>query len=174
LWRVEGRISDCYQQDVQYFEAPLRVWRSGASNREFTSKQLQTSIFLWYREPCVTIILAMPPFLLRLAYVGEFLLALIAYEMVWSQVGGQGHLDLMPWYTKLGLMLGLALATVLGTAAAVSHNRVLNAKTIGCVVTALLLVAGMAWATYYQHLHENDETPANEGPMAGGAWRTSR
>jgi hypothetical protein len=45
----------------------------------------------------------MPPALHRLAYVAEFLLALIAIWTLWSQVGGQGHLDLMPWYDKLGL-----------------------------------------------------------------------
>ena len=109
----------------------------------------------------------MPPFLLRLAYVSELLLALIAYQVLWIQVGGQGHLDLMPWYTKFGLVLGLALATVMGTAAAVSHSRVANAKTISCFVLAVLLLGGMAWATYYQHLHENDEAPAaEEGPIA--------
>ena len=44
----------------------------------------------------------MPPNLLRLAYVSEFLLALLAILSLWSEVGGQGPLDLMPWYTKLG------------------------------------------------------------------------
>ena len=109
----------------------------------------------------------MLPFLLRLAYKSELLLALIAYQILWVQVGGQGHLDLMPWYTKLGLVFGLALVTVMGTAAAVSHSRVANAKTMSCFVLALVLLGGMAWATYYQHLHENDEAPAaEEGPIA--------
>jgi hypothetical protein len=39
---------------------------------------------------------------LRLAYATQFLIALIAVYVLWSQVGGQSHLDLMPWYLKLG------------------------------------------------------------------------
>ena len=37
----------------------------------------------------------MPPYWLRLAFVAEFLLALVAILEVWSEVGGQNHLDLM-------------------------------------------------------------------------------
>ena len=33
----------------------------------------------------------------------QFLMALIAIFMLWSQVGGQSHLDLVPWPLKLGL-----------------------------------------------------------------------
>src|SRR5579863_6152453 len=98
----------------------------------------------------------MPSNLLRLAYVSEFLIALLAVLELWSQVGGQGHLDLMPWYTKLSLTVGLALVTVAGTAAAVSHTDPWNAKTIACVILGLMIVIGMAVATYYYHLHEND------------------
>ena len=41
--------------------------------------------------------------ILRLAYTTQFLIALIAVFVLWSQVGGQSHIDLMPWYFKLGL-----------------------------------------------------------------------
>jgi hypothetical protein len=34
--------------------------------------------------------------ILRLAYTTLYLIAIIAVFVVWSQVGGQGHLDLMP------------------------------------------------------------------------------
>ena len=85
---------------------------------------------------------SMPPYLLRLAYMSEFLLALVAVLMLWSQVGGQGHLDLMPWYTKLGLTVGLALVTVMGTVSAVAHERAWNAKTIACLLLALMLAGG--------------------------------
>jgi hypothetical protein len=95
--------------------------------------------------------------LLRLAYVLEFLVAVLAVLELWSQVGGQGHLDLMPWYTKLSLTVGLALVTVAGTAAAVSHPDPWNAKTIACMILGLLLVLGMAAVTYYYHLHEGDD-----------------
>jgi hypothetical protein len=113
----------------------------------------------------------MPTNLLRLAYVSEFLIALLAVLELWSQVGGQGHLDLMPWYTKLGLSLGMALATVAGTAAAVSHPDAWNAKTIACVILALLIAAGMAAATYYAHLHESDDE--RDGPGDPGVARLS-
>ena len=108
----------------------------------------------------------MPPNLLRLAYVSEFLLALLSILELWSQVGGQGHLDLMPWYTKLGLTAGLALATVAGTAAAVSHPDPWNAKTITCMILGLLIAAGMAAATYYAHVHESDDE--GDGPSDPG------
>lgn len=99
----------------------------------------------------------MPPYLLRLAYMSEFLLALVSILELWSQVGGQGHLDLMPWYVKLVFVFGLALATVAGTAAAVGHERIWNAKTVACLLIALLLAAGMGVVTYYYHVHENDD-----------------
>src|SRR5258706_11443858 len=101
----------------------------------------------------------MAPNLLRLAYMLELVLTLIAYPQLWAQVGGQGHLDLMPWTIKLGLIVGLALATVMGTAAAVSHQRAWNAKSVASLLLGILLAAGMALATYYYHLHENDDVP---------------
>ena len=99
----------------------------------------------------------MPPVLLRLAYVSEFLLALIAALMLWSQVGGQGHLDLMPWYDKLGLSVALALVTVLGTMSAVGHERAWNARTLAFLLMGLLIAGAMAALTYYYHVHEEDD-----------------
>jgi hypothetical protein len=104
----------------------------------------------------------MPPYYLRLAYMSEFLLALVATLDLWSEVGGAGHLELMPWYTKLVLAVGFALATVAGTAAAVAHERAFNAKTIAFAIVALLLAAGMGLTTYYYHLHENDDADSSE------------
>ena len=104
----------------------------------------------------------MPPNLLRLAFMAEFLLAILAILELWSQVGGQGHLDLMPWYTKFLLVAGMAIVTVAGTIAAVRHDRAWNAKTVTCLVLALMIAGGMAAATYYYHLHENDEDNADE------------
>ncbi len=104
----------------------------------------------------------MPPNLLRPAYMLEFLLALVATLELWSQVGGQGHLDLMPWYTKLGLTVGMALVTVLGTISAVAHERPWNPKTVACLLVALMLAGGMAGASYYYHVHENDNASPDE------------
>src|ERR1019366_7938033 len=99
----------------------------------------------------------MSPNLLRLAYISEFLLSLVSITEVWSQVGGPGHLDLNPWYTKLSLTLGLALVTVMGTVLAVVQERAWNAKTVACLMVALMLAGVMAGTTYYAHLHENDD-----------------
>ena len=57
--------------------------------------------------------------ILRLAYATQFLIAVIAVFTLWSEVGGQSHLDLMPWYLKLGLGAGAALAVVNATRRAV-------------------------------------------------------
>ena len=65
----------------------------------------------------------------------------------------------MPWYDKFVLSVALALVTVLGTAAAVSHERGWNGTTIACLVIAVLIVCAMGAVTYYYHLHEDDETP---------------
>jgi len=100
----------------------------------------------------------MPPYWSRLAFVAEFLVAMVAILEVWSETGGQNHLDLMAWYAKLSLTVGLALVTVLGTMAAVSHERAWNAKTIACLLLALALAGAMAAATYYVHVHENDDS----------------
>lgn len=60
---------------------------------------------------------------LRLAYITQFLIALIAVFVLWSQVGGQAHLDLLPWYVKLGLGAGAAFVVVMATIEAVSGRR---------------------------------------------------
>jgi hypothetical protein len=99
----------------------------------------------------------MPPYILRLAFMIEFLVALIAIFETWSMVGGQSHLDVMPWWAKLGFTMGLALAIVMATMSAVSHERAWNAKTMACVLLVLMIATGMGATTYYYHLHENDD-----------------
>ncbi len=99
----------------------------------------------------------MPPYLLRLAYVSEFFLALIAVLTGWSEIGGQGHLDIMPWYDILVLSVSLSLVAVLGTAAAVKHEKAFNSKTVTCLIAALLIAGAMGAVTYYYHLHEDDD-----------------
>ena len=98
----------------------------------------------------------MPPYFWRTAYVAEFLLALLAILTFWSEVGGENHLDLMPWYAKFVLSAGLALTIVTATISAVAEQNAWNAKTLRSVIVALLLVGAMAAITYYYHVHEND------------------
>ena len=99
--------------------------------------------------------------MLRIAYVCEFLLALLAISVVWGQVGGQDHLDLMPWYWKAVLGIGMAWTIVRATAAAIEHQKAWNAKCIAWLLATLLLATAMGIATYYAHVHENDDDEDN-------------
>lgn len=96
--------------------------------------------------------------ILRLAYSTQFLLALIAVFVLWSQVGGQSHLDLMPWYLKLGLGAGAAFAVVRATMAAVAHEHAWNGSVLKWFGIMLALLVGCGLASYYYHLYgETDE-----------------
>jgi len=99
---------------------------------------------------------------LRIAYAVQFAVTLIAIFDLWGQAGGQGHLDLMPWYAKLLLPAALSLATVKATAAAVRRDKIWNRVTSGWLAAALALIVAMGILTYYEHLHEpadSDEEP---------------
>ena len=95
--------------------------------------------------------------LLRLAYTTFFLLALLAVFEMWSQVGGQSHLDLMPWYLKLVLGGGAAFAAVKATAGAVAHERVWNSQTLRWAGVLLALLIGCGLASYYYHIYEEQQ-----------------
>src|SRR5579863_3612485 len=104
--------------------------------------------------------------ILRLAYTTQFLIALIAIFLVWSQVGGQGHLDLMPWYLKLVLSAATAFAIVKATMAAVSRDAAWNGGTLKWfgIMLALLILCGLT--TYYYHLYgETDEDQQDESSI---------
>lgn len=91
--------------------------------------------------------------ILRLAYVTQFLIAVIAVFVLWAQVGGQSHLDLMPWYVKLGLGCGAALAAVRATMCAVSGATAWNGGTVKWFGMMLALLAGCGLASYYFHVY---------------------
>jgi hypothetical protein len=96
--------------------------------------------------------------LLRLAYTTLFLIALLAVFELWSQVGGQSHLDLMPWYLKLILGAGAAFTVVKAAAAAVAGERAWNRQTLRWAGILLALLIGCGLASYYAHLYlEEDE-----------------
>jgi hypothetical protein len=97
------------------------------------------------------------PLWLRLAYALEFLVALIAIVSMWSEIGGEAHLDLMPWYVKLGCILGLAWSSVRFTAALVESPAVWSSRTIGWLIGILLFCLLMGGITYYYHLHEQPD-----------------
>ena len=105
----------------------------------------------------------MRPAWLRLAYSLEFFVALTAIFTVWSQVGGQGHLDLLPWYIKLALTLSLAWCCVRFTAGLVDQPQRWNRRTILWLAGIILISVAMAGITYYYHLHEApDESDSDD------------
>jgi hypothetical protein len=96
--------------------------------------------------------------ILRLAYATQFLIALIAVFLLWSEVGGQSHLDLMPWYLKLGLGGGAAFAAVKATAASVGGQPAWNGRTLRWLGILLVLLIGCGLSSYYVHMYaEQDE-----------------
>jgi hypothetical protein len=94
---------------------------------------------------------------LRLAYATEYLIAVIAIFTLWSEVGGQSHLDLMPWYVKLALGAGAALAVVKATSAAVSQKNAWNGRTLKWFGILLVTLLGCGLASYYCHLYLEDD-----------------
>jgi len=105
--------------------------------------------------------------ILRLAYTTQFLIALIAIFILWSQVGGQGHLDLMPWYLKLGLGGGAAFAIVKATAAAVARDNPWNGTTLKWCGILLVLLIGCGLLTYYAHMNWEDDDTQDDSQDTG-------
>ncbi len=105
----------------------------------------------------------LPMPILRLAYATQFLIALIAVFVLWSEVGLQTHLDLMPWYLKLGLGGGAAFAAVKATAAAVSGPTAWNGGTLKWLGILLVLLVGCGLSSYLVHMYgESDEEDQNQ------------
>ena len=114
---------------------------------------------------------------IRLAYAAEYLIALIAVYVLWSEVGGQTHLDVMPWYWKLPLGAGAAYAAVKATAAAVAAEHAWNGRTLKWCGVLLVLLLACGLASYYAHLYledngddQSDENTAAVWPMQS-SWR---
>src|SRR5215470_336970 len=97
--------------------------------------------------------------LLRLAYSTLYLIALICFFFVWSEVGGQSHLDLLPWWTKLGLALATSFTVVRAASSAVSGEKPWNGQTLKWLGLTVVLGVACGLATYYAHtyLEETDE-----------------
>ena len=115
--------------------------------------------------------------LLRLAYATLFLIALIAVFVLWSQVGGQSHLDYMAWPWKLLLGGGAAFAAVKAAAASVAGERAWNGKTLRWLGILLLLLVACGLASYYVHLYvepdddQQDDSARMMAPAGGGWYR---
>ena len=113
--------------------------------------------------------------ILRLAYTTQFLIALIAIFVLWSQVGGQSHLDLVPWYLKLGLGVGGAFSAAKATAAAVARERVWNGQSLRWLGLMLACLLGCGLASYSAHLSEetDEEDQQESSALTSDASRPS-
>ena len=107
--------------------------------------------------------------ILRLAYATQFLVALMAVFLLWSEVGGQSHLDLMPWYLKLGLGGGAAFAVVKATAASVAGQAAWNGRTLRWLGILLVLLIGCGLTSYYVHLYDEQDEDDQEQDQSTAA-----
>jgi hypothetical protein len=94
--------------------------------------------------------------ILRLAYTTLFLIALIAIFVLWAQVGVQAHLDLLPWFVKLGLGVAGAYAIVRAAAAAVAGEHGWNGHSVRWVGVTLAILFLCGLASYYAHMYLED------------------
>lgn len=103
----------------------------------------------------------MPNRLLRPLLIVEFLIALPAIFVFWSQVGGQYHLDLMFWPWKLGLSLAAAFLITAITAGLARGEGAMTGRTWWLSALLILVATVAGFVTYYYHLNEpsdeNDE-----------------
>jgi hypothetical protein len=92
--------------------------------------------------------------LLRPLLIVEFLIAVQAIYTIWSEVGGQYHLDLMFWPWKLGIGLVSAGLIVAITANLVRNEGKITGRALmfGSFLIVIFIVAGVV--TYYYHVNE--------------------
>jgi hypothetical protein len=112
--------------------------------------------------------------LLRPLLVVEFLLAIQVVFTLWSQVGGQYHLDLMFWPWKLVFGVGAAWLIVAITAALVRNEGELKGAVLLLASLLLTLMLAAGAVTYYYHLNEppseddqEEERPAITSSLYG-------
>jgi hypothetical protein len=113
------------------------------------------------------------PHILRVALAIEYLLALIATTVVWEEIGGQGLLDLMPWYTKLGLIGGFCWALVGFSGSLARPGRWRTRRSVLWLCAMIVLATAMGLVTYYYHLHEpTDDDDDDDAPTSAAVLPT--
>jgi hypothetical protein len=117
------------------------------------NQELETEILV----EAIPASVAPAPSWLRLAYSLEFLIALIAVMNLWSEIGGEGHLDLMPWPVKLVCIVGLAWCSVRFTAGIVESERFWTRRSVRWFAGILLFCIAMGGITFYYHLNEESD-----------------
>lgn len=101
----------------------------------------------------------MTPRYLRIVFLFEFLVAVVAIFTGWSEIGGQSVLDAMPWGWKSGLGLGLAALFVGYSAALSSADSIWNARTAKWLALMLVALLAMGVVTFYYALQVENEPP---------------
>src|ERR1700679_654149 len=96
----------------------------------------------------------MPNRLLRPLLIVEFLIALEAIFTMWSEVGGQVHLDLMFWPWKLGIGVASAGLIVALTANLVRNDGQVTRRAVLFFASLMVIFVVAGVVTYYYHLHE--------------------
>lgn len=91
----------------------------------------------------------MTPKYLRVIFLSEFLVAVIAVFTAWSEIGGQAALDVMPWGWKFGLGIGVSAVFVIFSAALMSSESIWNARSAKWLALLIVLLLGMGVVTYY-------------------------
>ena len=111
--------------------------------------------------------------LLRPFLILEFLVAVDAVYTLWSEVGGQVHLDLMFWPWKLALGVGAAaLISLITGQLARNDGRLTRRALMFCsILIAIVLMAGVV--TYYYHLNEPTQQDDDDSDEDAPAQITS-
>jgi hypothetical protein len=101
----------------------------------------------------------MTPKYLRIIFLSEFLVAVIAVFTAWSEIGGQAALDIMPWGWKCGLGIGLAIAFVAYSAALLTSDSIWNVRSAKWLALMIVLLLAIGVVTYYYVLQvENSDS----------------
>ena len=110
----------------------------------------------------------MPSRFLRPLLVVEFLIAILAWLTLWSQVGGQYHLDLMFWPWKLGLTIAAAAVVCAFTADLVRNEGSVSRRAVLYVALLVILTITAGVVTYYYHVNEpaDDQQDASQPTAA--------
>jgi hypothetical protein len=103
---------------------------------------------------------------IRLVYVCEYLLALLAVFTAWSEIGGQASLDVMPWGWKFGLGAGLAAAIVGYTVAIVSADSLWTLRSARWLTAVCVLLLAIGIVTYYYMLQDETVEPDDSGTVS--------
>ena len=106
--------------------------------------------------------------LLRPFLIFEFLIAIQVLFTLWSEVGGQYHLDLMFWPWKLGLNLLAASLIVAITACACGAESSLPRRIWLYLALLVVTFAVAGVVTYYYHVNEptDDEQDSEQDAPA--------